>query len=167
MITEAADCLFDMPYQPPPEPADGPVASLAPRGPVKPVDRAAQQAAAVAETLALHLGSMDAAIEFMRAHAGCQINVPAAAAVEALYVELRAAKRLDHDPSAAVVEHLSRHFGVENRVMARVHQRHNGRGLAADRAARKASQGPLPCRALAGRFGARHARWAPRARLVL
>lgn len=83
--------------------------------------------------LADSFGSKKAAIEFMRAHAGCAILIPKQSVVERLAMELSAAESLEKDPSVNNAIRLASLHNVPRRILSRSYQVHNGQGIMARR----------------------------------
>lgn len=109
---------------------------LASDGPPVPAPTWAERMFAI---LSRHFGSDLVALEFMRFAAGCVLEMPTQAMVEAFAVERAAARRMRHDPSPAAVNHLGDFHGpADKRDFSKVHQKCNGKGLADDRNSRKA-----------------------------
>jgi len=68
------------------------------------VDRDVRPVAVLARKLVPHLGSLEAAVAFMRAFPGCLIEIPPSEAIEKHQLEQWVGPRVQRDPAEEVVK---------------------------------------------------------------
>jgi hypothetical protein len=74
-----------------------------------------------------------AAIQFMRAHAGCTIVVPVMPMIERMAMERSIVKEVTRDPSAEAANRLASLHGLQRRDISKTFRKATGLGVAARR----------------------------------